>query len=82
MESDEENNRVMTEPAAQVMNWAKELAVMTESQYLTNYNTLSATARKQLATFPQVKYSQKTCLFPWRHSTFDAAAIQESGGRD
>jgi hypothetical protein len=56
----------MTDASAQLMmNWARELAVMSEHNFLIHYYTISDTARKQLKTFPVIKYSQKTCAFPW-----------------
>ena len=67
MESDldEATDHVMTEALAQLMNWARELAVMSERNFLIHYYTMSDTARKQLKTFPVIKYCQKTCAFPW-----------------
>ena len=64
MESDGADH-VMTEASAQLLNWARELAVMSERNFLIHYHTLSETARKQLKTFPVIKYCQKTCAFPW-----------------
>lgn len=56
----------MTDEAAQLINWARQIAIMTETQFLRHYNhQLSITARRQLATFPAVNYQEKTCAFPW-----------------
>jgi hypothetical protein len=65
----------MTQPAAKLMNWCRELAVMTDEQFMLQYNSLSTTAKKQLLTIPAINNHQETCTFPW--SGFNISSLQE-----
>ena len=65
----------MPQPAAKLMNWCRELAVMTEEEFMLQYNTLSTTAKKQLLTIPSIRNHQTICTFPW--SGFTLSVLQE-----
>ena len=71
MSTTDDETTELTESAAKLMNWARNLATMNEEQYLVQYRKLSAAAKRQL--IPVIRYHQTTCLFPWR------PAVSESG---
>ena len=64
MSTTDDETTELTESAAKLMNWARNLATMNEEQYLVQYRKLSAAAKRQL--LPVIRYHQTTCLFPWR----------------
>jgi hypothetical protein len=64
MSTTDDETTGLTESAAKLMNWARNLATMTEAQYLVQYRKLSAAAKRQLISV--IRYHQTTCLFPWR----------------
>jgi hypothetical protein len=70
MEADE-----LTQPAAKLMNWCRELATMTADEFMLQYNSLSNTAKKHMLIIPAVQNQHTTCTFPW--SGFTRSIIQE-----
>jgi hypothetical protein len=65
----------MTQPAAKLMNWCRELATLTAEEFMLQCNHLSTAAKKHLLTIPAVQNQQTTCTFPW--SGFTRSIIQE-----
>ena len=45
---------MLTNPGRQLLNWARKAALMTEDEFTTEYHSFSATARKQIASFPAI----------------------------
>jgi hypothetical protein len=72
---DSDNDYETTQPAAKLMNWCREIAVMTDEQFMLQYNSLSTTAKKQFLTIPAINNHQETCTFPW--SGFNISSLQE-----
>jgi thiamine pyrophosphate-dependent acetolactate synthase large subunit-like protein len=58
------NDYEMTQPAAKLMNLCRESDVMTDGQFMVQYNSLSTTAKKQLLTIVAINNHQTTCTFP------------------
>ena len=55
----------LTQPAAKLMNWCRELATMPAEEFMVQYNSLSNNVKKHILTIPAVQNQQTTCTFPW-----------------
>ena len=53
------------EPAAQLLNYAREIAVMTEEQFSNHFNGMSVHLKMTLRLNPFVNSKPTVCLFPW-----------------
>jgi hypothetical protein len=56
---------MLTAQAKQLLNWARKIAIMNEDDFSTEYNEFSATAKKQIASFPLINTMSADCSFPW-----------------
>ncbi|KAJ1512197.1 hypothetical protein HMI54_015038 [Coelomomyces lativittatus] len=65
----------LTQPAAKLMNWCRELATMPAEEFMFQYNSLSNTVKKHIFTIPAIKNQHTSCTFPW--SGFTRSIIQE-----
>ncbi|KAJ1517482.1 hypothetical protein HMI54_005378 [Coelomomyces lativittatus] len=45
----------MTQSAAKLRNWCRELALLTAEEFMLQYNHLSTTAKKHMLTIPAVQ---------------------------
>ena len=55
----------ITEAGFQLLNFCRELAVLDERQFYTNYNNLSKTAIKKLSSIPAINQQPRAAPFPW-----------------
>ena len=53
------------EPAAQLLNYAREIAVMTEEQFSHHFNGMSVHLKMTLRLNPFINSKPTVCLFPW-----------------
>ena len=60
---------MLTNPAKQLLNWARKAALMNEDDFSKEYNDFSAAARKQMASFPLINSMPTDCSFPWNPPT-------------
>ena len=56
---------MLTNEAKQLLNWARKAALLNEEEFTKEYNEFSATARKQIASFPLINSMARVCTFPW-----------------
>jgi hypothetical protein len=53
------------EPAAQLMNYAREIAVMNEEQFHNHFNSMSDHLKMTLRLNPFINSKPTLCRFPW-----------------
>jgi hypothetical protein len=68
----------LSEDACQLLNWARKIVLLSQSDYLLHYNNrLSATAKRQLRTFPGINEQPTTSTFPWNRIQSEQIQLQE-----
>lgn len=61
--------QMLTTQAKQLLNWARKASLLNEEEFTKEYNEFSATARKQIASFPLINAMPTDCTFPWMPNT-------------
>jgi hypothetical protein len=65
------------EPAAQLLNYAREIAVMDEEHFRNHFNNMSDHLKMTLRQNPYINSKPTVCRFPWNPANTAFTTLQE-----